>query len=54
MEAPKQITMENPLNPPIGSHQEPIEENKEDIHSCVCCMYCSWFISGLCGAIATV
>ena len=51
LQAPKQITMENPLCTPFDSKKETKEENNDDIDSCICCMYCCWCFPGIGAAL---
>jgi hypothetical protein len=49
LEAPKQITMENPLNSYVESKEEPTEESHTNADECICCLYSCWCFTGCLG-----
>lgn len=56
VEAPKQITMDNPLYASIDSNEGSIEETEtnKETDNCVCSMYCCWCVSGIIGTCFTI
>jgi hypothetical protein len=52
LQAPMQITMDNPLNASTEPQKDPVEETTPE-ETCVCLGYCCWCMSGTLGIFFT-